>query len=453
MLFISISEVSAKSDLSATRTNRTDELYNENEKFEPLDSVLVRNSNGTLQMPYSYDQNALNGLNFRDTLFYNPLFLPMVFNGKILPTNLHFYDNADKSVSGLLIKPEETFAPKLKKAEFVNSVRRNYYKNFPDRIKFATDHLNSVAPPVNNEDFLAGFNPFLEPISSETSYSLSMPSIEGVEIKRKYWVLSGVNSLQFSQSYFSDNWHKGGTSNLNINSHQELQLNYRKNKVRFNNTLEWRLSVFNAPEDTLRKYSIGQDLIRYFGDYGIDAFIKRWSYSANLEVRTQFFNNYAPNSHELRSSFLAPLYVNAGIGLKYDLDKKSEKVRHRRIRMKVHLAPISVNFKYVANDKVDVVRFGIDENKKTSLDFGSTVIGELIYDFNKYITWTSRLKYFTSYHNIESEFENTLNMAITNAFSTRLYLNMRFDDSVPPDPKYNHLQINEMLSFGLNYKW
>ena len=75
------------------------------------------------------------------------------------------------------------------------------------------------------------------------------------------------------------------------------------------------------------------------------------------------------------------------------------------------------------------------------------------YNYNKYISLTSRFKYFTSYKKIETELENNLNVALSNYFSTRIFLYLRFDDSVPSDPKFKKLQVNELLSFGLNYKW
>jgi len=223
--------------------------------------------------------------------------------------------------------------------------------------------------------------------------------------------------------------------------------------VRFNNTLEWRLSVFNAPDDSLREYRIGNDLIRYYSDFGVDAFLKRWSYSMNLEVKSQLFNAYPTNSNSLLSAFLSPLYVNAGVGLKYNLDKPSEKVRYRRLRWELSLAPVSINYKFVGNESVDVKRYGIPEGKRSVLDMGSTITSILKYDITRYVTWDSRLTYFTSYDKVVSEFENSLNMALTNAFSTRIYVNMRFDDDVPADPDFNYWQINQTLSFGLNYKW
>jgi hypothetical protein len=421
----------------------------------PLDSIYVRNERGILQLPENYyNPDALRGLTFRDTLFYNPLFLPMIFNGRMLPRDISFYNPNKDYEPGKLIDKDKTFEPRLERSDFIQKIRRNYYTDHPDRVKYSILNFESL-PQVATDDEIVRetFNPFRELLRSETAYSLEAPGVELTTINRKYWVRSGEHSFQFAQNYFSDNWHKGGTNNLNFNSYHVLRANYKKDKVRFNNTLEWRLSVFNAPDDSLREYRIGNDLIRYYGDFGLDAFAKGWSYSMNMEAKSQLFNSYPTNSNQLRSALLSPLYVNAGVGLKFNLDKKSEKVRGRRVRWDLALAPISLNFKYVSNDSVDVVRFGIPENKKYNLDMGTTVTSILKYDITRYITWDSRLTYFTSYDKVEAEFENSLNMALSNAFSTRIYLNVRFDDGVPPHPDLKYLQYNQTLSFGLNYKW
>jgi len=69
------------------------------------------------------------------------------------------------------------------------------------------------------------------------------------------------------------------------------------------------------------------------------------------------------------------------------------------------------------------------------------------------LTWTSRLFFNTSYQAIEAEWENTLDMALTRYFSTRFNLNLRYDDAVRPTKAWNrHLQYNELLSFGFNYR-
>lgn len=420
----------------------------------PLDSLYRRKANGTLTLPENlYDSEAMRGLTFRDTLFYSPLYLPMIFTGKMLPRNFVLYAPETPKTKGVLIPQKKTLAPQLQRSDFVNDVRRHYYTTFPDKVGYSALNFGAVPPAITDDEVHESFNPFRELINVETSFTLEVPTITGVEIGRRYWVHSGEHSLQFSQNYFSDNWHKGGTNNMNINNYHVVRANYKKNKVRFNNTLEWRLSVFNAPEDSVRQYRIGEDLIRYYGDFGIDAFVKGWSYSTNLDARSQLFNNYNPNSTDLRSAFLSPLYVNMGVGLKYEMDKRSGTVRHRRTRWTLALAPVSMDFRYVSSDNVDVKRYGIEPGKNTLVDIGSTINSLLIYDYNRYITLTSRLTYFTSYTKIVSEFENTLNMALTNALSTRVYVNLRFDDGVPAHEKFKHWQLNQTLSFGLNYKW
>lgn len=421
----------------------------------PLDSIYVRNESGTLQLPMeNYTMNRLRGMTFRDTLFYNPLFLPVIFTGKMLPRDLSFYPLEKDSEKGLLIPPQQTFTPYLQHADFVQHVRRDYYRSHPDRIKYAILDFDSI-PRVESSDAIVKetFNPFRELLKTETTYSLDAPGVDVATINRKYWVYNGEHSFQFAQNYFSKNWHKGGTNNLNFNNYHVIRANYQKEKIRFNNTLEWRLSLFNAPEDSVRSYRIGDDLIRYYGDFGVNTFAKGWSYSTNLEAKSQLFNNYYPNSNDIRSSFLSPLYVNAGVGLKFEMNRQSVKVRHRGVKWTLALAPISINYKYVGNTAVDVKRFGIPEGKRSLLDIGSTVTSILRYDITRYIAWDSRLTYFTSYKKVVSEFENGLNMALSNAFSTRVYVNARFDDGVPADPDYRYWQLSQTLSFGLNYKW
>ncbi|HHU96876.1 MAG: DUF3078 domain-containing protein [Bacteroidota bacterium] len=422
----------------------------------PLDQLYKRKENGTLQLPqYSYDTEAMQGLTFRDTLFYSPLFLPMIFTGQMLPHDLSLYPIGEEvQEKGLLIPMEKTFAPELGHLDFTREVRRHYFLTYPDRIRYSVVNFDSLPADSDGDEMVREtYNPFKELLKAETSFSLETPDVEGATIDRKYWVTSGEHSFQFAHNHFSENWHKGGTNNLNINSYNALRANYKKNKVRFNNLLEWRLQVFNAPDDTLRHYRIGNDMIRYYGDFGVDAFLKGWSYSMNVEAKSQLFNSYPVNSDKLRSTLLSPLYTTVGVGLKYNLDKRSQKVRHRRFRLDLAISPISLSHRYVMSDSVNVTRYGIPEGENTLLDIGTTISSNFTYDITRYITWRCRLNYFTPYDKVVAEIENTLNMALSNAFSTTIYLHVRYDDSVPIDPKFKYWQFNQTLSFGLNYKW
>ena len=193
----------------------------------PLDSIYVRSENGTLQLPEeNYTMNRLRGMTFRDTLFYNPLFLPVIFTGKILPRDLTFYPLRDDAGKGSLVPPLKTFAPYLQHVDFVQQVRRDYYRSHPDRIRYAILDFDSI-PRVESSDAIVKetFNPFRELLKTETTYSLDAPGVDVATIDRKYWVYNGEHSFQFAQNYFSKNWHKGGTNNLNFNNYHVIRAN------------------------------------------------------------------------------------------------------------------------------------------------------------------------------------------------------------------------------------
>lgn len=463
-IFVSLSEAQEEPPVDplkyATIIQDSDTIvlprYTYNVEVLPLDSLYERNEEGTLILPdVDYTPPISPYATYTDTMIVNPLYLCMIYNGKVLPRNLTLYseENENELFKGSLIHPSKTLAPNLQKYDFVAERRLDYYRSHPDKIKFSSIIFDELPTAIDDSDVLDTYNPFKELISTKTSFSLEAPTVDGATIKRKYWVRSGDHALQLSQSYFSPNWHRGGKGNFTVLNNHSFRANYHKKKVRFNNTLELRMSAVTSPDDTLRSYRIADDLLRYHGTFGIDAFGKGWTYSTNLEARTQLFNNHQVNSEVLQSAFLAPLYLNAGIGMGYNLDKKSKKVRHRRVRLDLHFDPASFSLRYVGHEDVDVKRYGIEEGKKSTFDIGSTVTGNLIYDFNKYINLTTRVKYFTSYHKVEAEMENTLNMALTNAFSTRIFLHLRFDDKVPKHEDFGYLQVNQLLSFGLNYRW
>ena len=79
----------------------------------------------------------------------------------------------------------------------------------------------------------------------------------------------------------------------------------------------------------------------------------------------------------------------------------------------------------------------------------------MIYNLNRSTSLKSRFKYFTSFDKVEVESENEMNFSFNRYFSTRIYLYLRYNDSenIPRDPTLGYLQINELLSFGFNYKW
>src|SRR5690606_27177298 len=119
----------------------------------PLDSLYTRKENGTLQLPLPHNVfDRMTGLTFRDTLFYNPLFLPMIFNGRMLPRDISFYPLREETDKGLLIPSARTFAPDLEHADFIQKVRKDYYMQYPDRIRYSVLNFDSL--PVGGDEIV-----------------------------------------------------------------------------------------------------------------------------------------------------------------------------------------------------------------------------------------------------------------------------------------------------------
>jgi len=419
-------------------------------------NLLQRGKDGLIVLDKSWiplDENTT----FRDTMFFDPALLPVVFNGKVLPDNLDFrskkYNNINKEPEYNLISPDSTFTPLINKANKIQRMRQYYYLNPENiaKIKYSEQEFSQMSP-IPNSVITAERKPFQDLISADNPMKIKVPTIERRKTKRLRWLIKGEHSLQVSQNHISDNWYKGGSSNYNIKSYQKLLLNYKRDKISFDNTIEWKLSLQNSSADTLRDISINEDLFRTYSVFGYQAFNK-WSYSTTLEIKTQLFDAYPENSKDRRSSFLSPLDVNGGIGMSYNLENKFKNKPGKNLKFSLNLAPLSINFRYILDDKVDETKYKLDKGRDSKTDLGSLINSNLTFNINNFITWNSRFKYFTDYESITSEFENKFDFALNRYFSTSIFLYLRYDENSKKDDKLKYLQINEILSFGLNYKW
>jgi hypothetical protein len=388
-----------------------------------------------------------------DETVVNPYFLPVVFDGQFsgdMSIRLPVLEESRDPLS-------DPFPFQWKKEEnFVDQLRRRAYRNLlSQRIDLVKYKLSDFPEKLERMEVIQPT--FFENLFS-IDYSPSLDDIGELEYrpKRVYWDFNASNLLQFSQNYISDNWYKGGIGNLNLLSVQNCNINYKKDKIQFNNFIEWKLSFFTNPNDTIRDFRIGEDLIRTYSDFGIRAFTDKWSYSTNIEIKTQLLKNYEENTEKLRSSIFSPVMVNMGIlGMKYQLKKSYKTNKYKKLDLSTDISPLSVQYTYVNNEEVDPSRFGIEAGKYSLLQLGSTVNAKIVVNFNRQVTFTSRFKFFTDYKKESAESENELNISLNRYFSTRIYCYARFDDTpgIAKEPNLGFWQMNELFSFGFNYKW
>ena len=265
--------------------------------------------------------------------------------------------------------------------------------------------------------------------------------------KPNFWTITGNGYLQFSQNYISDNWYKGGESTKSFLSGLTLQANYDdRQKVQFENKLEWKLGFITAPTDTLHSYMPNNDLFRLTSKLGYKAF-NSWYYTLSAEFKTQFFSNYEANTENLVSAFFSPAELNVGLGMDYKYIKDGV------CNLSVLINPLNYTLYSVSSDRVDPTKFNIEEGHKRECVWGSRLESTLKWKIISVLMWESRLSYTTNYEKVLAEWENTFTFTINRYLSTKLFLHGRFDDGVTREEGDSYFQFQELLSFGLSYTW
>jgi len=335
----------------------------------------------------------------------------------------------------------------LRKEILHNLMYSNPYLISPPHKPLSSDYLLSdvVNHPIDNSVTLQGFfRP--ESISGKQKVSNAF----SVKNKVGFWNLVNRVALQFSQNYFSTNWQQGGESNLALMSLLNMKANYTHEKGHtFTNELEWRSSFYTAPSDTMRSWRVNDDMFRLSSLLSVKAILK-WNYSVSSEFKTRFFNSYKTNTNTRLGSFLSPAEYSLGIGMSYANKFKKLHVKD----LQLMLAPYSYSWKYVNDRRVDVTRFGIKKGERKLEQYGSRLDLRFTSDIRKNISWQCRLYYFTTYKNVESEWENTFNFVVNRYFSTRLFFHLRYDDKrTLKSGEDSYFQLKELMSFGLTYYW
>lgn len=264
-----------------------------------------------------------------------------------------------------------------------------------------------------------------------------------------FWTTSGSGSLQFTQSYFSDNWYKGGENNYSVLGLITLRANYdNKQTMQWENTLEVRLGFQTTGEsDTYHSMKPTENLLRLTTKLGYKAF-KTFYYTTQVQGTTQLVSLYEANSNTLKTNFLSPLDVAVSVGMDYKFATKNNKFSGN-----VYVAPCTYNLRYVRN--LDLVgRYGLEEGEHTKSTIGSSITVNAKWQIAKNISWNARVYWISNYSYTNIEWENTFNFSINKYLSAQLFVYPKFDDSSPSyEGDHGFIMMTERLSLGLNYSW
>ena len=336
-------------------------------------------------------------------------------------------------------------------AKMIDEALVRIYLEHPELVRMTETELMDVP----------GIIPISEEISSgirlrdsrAVGYAPSDKGPERVRSRLRYWKTFGNFQGKYTQSYYSDNWYKGGESNHSILGQINLEADYAKNHTTFDNKLELKLGYYNTSQvNGKSSFRTNEDLIRFTSKYGLKAF-DNWYYSAQFQGYTQFapvWDIKVPT--KLKSKFMAPAYGNLSIGMDY-----KPKFKKKGITLSVLLSPLSYNLKYSAVDSI-ATTFGIDAGKQVKHSFGSRFDGNLKWTFLEDFTWTNKTQFYTTYESTEINFENTIDYRLTKYLSLQFFCHWRFDDSVKrkTDKDGNLMgygQFREFLTLNFNYAW
>jgi hypothetical protein len=282
----------------------------------------------------------------------------------------------------------------------------------------------------------------------------------------KHWLVQGNGSLAFSQASFT-NWSSGGQNSLGLVAWINLKANYKNGKhVWANNAdLGYGFNILGKGGDAT--YNKTNDKIELTTAYGYELHKnKKWYLTVLVNFRSQFSAGYNyPDDSTVLSTFMAPGYLIAGIGITYVPVKW----------FNAYLSPVSGRFTFVNDQKLaDSGAFGVERSYSDSLGFhhGKTARGEFgVYlraglnaDLAKNINLTSTLELYTDYlhkfGNIDVNWSLILSMKVNKWLAASIQTQLIYDDDVMivTDPVNQpqggpRTQFKELLGIGLTYKF
>lgn len=347
------------------------------------------------------------------------------------------------------VPARQYFRDELFNDSLINALSQNYMFSHPDQVRYNVRILPD--PPKR---YRAVIDPStLRIVMQEVTLSPDeQPGKADIEIERENWLHTFASSVQFSQAYISPNWYQGGNNALSMIA--QIAYGAKLNRKFYPNTLaefdvSYKLALTSAPDDSLRNYSITEDLFQLGAKAGVKA-MKNWFYTVTLNFKTQFFNNYAVNSPDLAAGFLSPGELNIGLGMTYELSRPQN-----RVTLNASISPASWNLKTCIDRHLDPTVVGIDEGRRTKSQIGSSAEINFHWGITRDIDYDSRLFGFTDYKDSQVDWENTVNFTINRFLSTQLYVHVRYDSTTAPlaDTKWHRWQLKEILSLGFQYKF
>lgn len=397
--------------------------------------------------------NDWRTLNY-DTISLEPnyLFIPLIFEHQTSFTDSIAAPALTLSQPGAgltLNASDQWLKQAISERNHIDGIRYRTIVNNPQLVKFNVNKL-----PEPPKQYVISSDPNSRKLTVEER-KIERPdktTLEQRTVKRHNWLHTFQANFQFSQAYSSHNWYAGKKNSMSLSGDFYWDINLNPNfhkKATFTNRIEYHVGAMTVNNDSLRKVNLNRDEFIYSSNFGYNA-VKHWAYSANLQFRTQLFNNYPANSKTRTSDFLDPATLNIGLGMSYsNANKTGER------KFSVSILPASYNIRYLRDiERFNPVAYGLKADHHFLHTIGSRINGSFDWNFNAFIRWHAE---FYAYSNYEKQFDaywkNTFTFYVTRHLNATLYNEIKYDKSRPKDRDLNRFQIYEQLGLSLAYRF
>lgn len=254
-----------------------------------------------------------------------------------------------------------------------------------------------------------------------------------------YWSTKMLFGINGSQSTFV-NWAAGGRNNLSLLGFLDATATYRKKNIKWNSDLKLALGgvrFLGEITDGSSRTQKTDDVVDLSTAIGYE-FKSKWYYTAVGGFKTQMMNGYIyPNDSVRTSTFMAPGYLSAAIGIEYAPSTN----------FNLFISPLAAKYTIV-NDAILANKGAYGVQAATYNDLGTLITAgekfrseygayfrlrfskELI----KNVEMKSRLELFSNYienpQNVDVNAEVIFTLKVNKWLSSSLQWNFVYDDDI-----------------------
>lgn len=270
----------------------------------------------------------------------------------------------------------------------------------------------------------------------------------------KLWKVNGLASFNLSQVSLT-NWSAGGKSSTSGIALFNINGNYKKDNISWENSLNLEYGLLKEDEKALVKSNDKIDLVSKFGVIKNE----KISISTLFNFKTQFADGYkSPNTVNIISRFMAPGYMTLSEGIDYHPSKTFSMV----------ISPLTGKVTFVLDDKLSAAgNFGVSAGDKIRYEVGSFIKMEWKTDIMKNVGLQTKVDFFSNYlnnpENIDVNWDLLLNMKINDFLSANLITSLIYDDDIKIaidknndgiiEAKGPRVQFKELFGLGLSLKF